>query len=88
MRHKLALQSSQCHVRIFTQTVDQAGVSICGRGRNLDFLVVIRATVDQHEAHLRRVAALAHELPSLSRMASGIEAKKISVMRIAEITQY
>ena len=76
------------HRRVFTQAVDQPVVAFETRGRNLYLLVVIGAFVDQHQPHPRRTRALTHELPCLSRTTSGIDAKKISVMMIAETTQY
>ena len=76
------------HCRVFTQAVYQPVVAFESRGRDLDLLVVIGAFVDQHQPHPRRTRALAQELPSRSRATSGTDAKKISVMMIAETTQY
>jgi hypothetical protein len=76
------------HVRVFTYAVDQSVVTVQRRRRDLDLLVVKSSLVDQHEANPHRTFTLAHELLALSRATSGIDAKKIKVMMIAEITQY
>ena len=76
------------HRGVFTQAVDQSVIALEGRKRDVDLLVVIGALVYQYQPHPRVSRSLAHELIPLSLAISGIDAKKISMMMIAEATQY